>query len=465
MKRLFLFIIALFSLNLVQAQCKQFAGQWNGALKVQGIQLRLVFNISCKGDTASATFDSPDQGAKGIPFEKVSIEGKQLTIDAPSLRAGYKATLVNDTLLEGTWSQGGMNLPLSLTRANKPMTINRPQEPKQPYPYKTEDLQFDSKSAGVKLAATLVLPQGAGPHPAVILVTGSGPQNRDEELLSHKPFLILSDYLVRQGISVLRYDDRGIGQSTGDFGTATSLDFADDAEGALDYLLTRPEINPNKIGIAGHSEGGMIAPVVAARNKHLAFIVLLAGPGQKSIDLLADQARLISQAEGETEAAIKESLQLNERLFNILLQQPNDSLALLQMQQLANAMIEASKEMTDDEKKTQLEQMPVTLNRILNPWFRTFIAWDPSVWLEKVKCPVLAINGTNDLQVPSQKNLGLLEAALKKGGNQQVTVVEMKGLNHLFQHCDSGSPSYYGTIEETFAPEALETIGLWIKKQ
>jgi fermentation-respiration switch protein FrsA (DUF1100 family) len=465
MKRLSAFLlIALFSMNIVQAQCKQFAGQWNGALKVQGIQLRLVFNISCKGDTASASFDSPDQGAKGIAFEKVTIEGTQLTIEAPALRANYKATLIGDTLLDGTWSQGGMSLPLVLLRSEKPITINRPQEPQKPYPYHTEEVQFESKSLGITLSGTLSLPKGNGPFKAVVLVSGSGPQNRDEELLSHKPFLVLADYLTRQGIAVLRYDDRGIGLSGGDFSTATSLDFADDAEGALEYLLKRPEIDKNKIGIAGHSEGGMIAPVVAARNTKVAFIVMLAGPGQKSIDLMADQARLVSVAEGETEAAIAESLQLNAQLFDILLKQPNDSIALHEMKSLALETIESSKALSAEEKKLQIDQLPITLKRVLNPWFRMFIAWDPAVWLEKVKCPVLAINGSNDLQVPANKNLPLVEAALKKGGNKQATTVELKGLNHLFQHCETGSPSKYGTIEETFAPEALEAIAMWMKK-
>lgn len=467
MKRIFLSFLLLAGASLLhtaKAQCSTIAGEWNGALQVQGIKLRLVFHFFCKGDTVTATFDSPDQGAKGIPFDKVTLKGNEITIDAPSLMASYKASLKADTLLEGTWTQGGMSLPLNLSKASSPFTLNRPQEPKPPLPYKSNEVQFNSANKEVMLAGTLTMPEGSGPFSAVVLISGSGPQNRDEELLSHKPFLVLSDYLTRLGFAVLRYDDRGVGKSTGDFSKATLLDFADDAEGAFEYLLSRPEIAKKKIGLAGHSEGGMIAPVVASRNHQVAFIVLLAGPGQRSTDLMADQARLVSLAAGESEASVNEAVALNQKLFAILMQQPNDSLAALEMKNLVTAEVGAAKTLTDAEKKEHIEQLPITLRKILNPWFRTFIAWDPSPWLEKVKCPVLAINGTTDLQVPSAKNLPLVDAALRRGGNQRVKVVELNGLNHLFQHSATGNPMEYGTIEETFAPEALEAIGGWMKE-
>lgn len=423
-----------------------------------------MFDIKCKGDSATATFDSPDQGAKGIPFGKVTVDGTTLVMAAPELRAEYKASLVSDTLLEGTWSQGGMSLPLNMERSTKPFTLNRPQEPKQPLPYRTEEVKFNSKAAGITLSGTLTLPEGKGPFRAVVLVSGSGPQNRDEELLSHKPFLVLSDYLTRHGIAVLRYDDRGIGESGGVFATSTSLDFADDAEGAVEYLLNRPGIDKTMIGIAGHSEGGIIAPVVASRNKNVAFIVMMAGPGQKSADLLADQARLIGLASGEKEESVAESVALNRKLFNIVMSQPDDSLALTEMKKVALEALESAKTMTDQEKKTQAEQLPVTLKGIVTPWFRMFIAWDPAPWLEKVKCPVLALNGTTDLQVPANENLPLVDAALKKGGNHRVTIVKLEGLNHLFQHSATGNPSEYGNIEETFAPEAMEKISSWVNE-
>lgn len=467
MKRFFLFLLMVAGaslLNTANAQCNRIAGEWNGALQVQGIKLRLVVHFVCKGDTVTATFDSPDQGAKGIPFDKVTFTGDELVIDAPSLMASYKASLKADTLLEGTWSQGGMNLPLNLSKAAKPFTLNRPQEPKPPFPYKSEDVQFKSVNKEVMLAGTLTMPEGPGTFGAVVLISGSGPQNRDEELLSHKPFLVISDYLTRQGLAVLRFDDRGIGRSTGDFATATTLDFADDAEGAVEYLLSRPEIDKKKIGLAGHSEGGMIAPVVASRNPRVAFIVMMAGPGQKTTDLLADQARLVSLAAGESEASVGESVALNQKLFAILMQQPDDSLAAREMKNLVTTEVTAAKTLTEAEKKEHIEQLPITLRKILNPWFRTFIAWDPAPWLEKVKCPVLAINGSTDLQVPSAKNLPLVEKALRKGGNHHVKIVELKELNHLFQHSATGNPMEYGTIEETFAPEALEVIGGWLKQ-
>ena len=450
MKRFFLSFLLLAGASLfgtADAQSNRISGEWNGALQVQGIKLRLVFHFVCKGDTVTATFDSPDQGAKGIPFDKVTLKGNELTIDAPSLMASYKASLKADTLLEGTWTQGGMSLPLNLSKASSPFTLNRPQEPKQPLPYKSSEVRFKSANNEVMLAGTLTMPEGSGPFAAVVLISGSGPQNRDEELLSHKPFLVLSDYLTRQGFAVLRYDDRGVGKSTGDFSKATSLDFADDAQGAFQFLSSSAAINPNFVGLAGHSEGAMVAPVVASRDTRV-----------------ADQARLVSLAAGEPEASVNETVALNQKLFAILMQQPNDSLAALEMKNLVTAEVGAAKTLTDAEKKEHIEQLPITLRKILNPWFRTFIAWDPSPWLEKVKCPVLAINGTTDLQVPSAKNLPLVEAALRRGGNQRVKVVELNGLNHLFQHSATGNPMEYGTIEETFAPEALDAIGGWMKE-
>lgn len=458
-----LFVLAFSTLS-VSSQCLDYKGSWSGKLAVQGIKLTLNLNISCNGDSAVSTLDSPDQGVRGIPVQSTVLTDTGIFLSAPMLRAEFKAKLIGDTLLEGIWSQGGMSFPLNLTRLKGTFSVNRPQEPKPPYPYHSENVVFGSKSEGIRLAGTLTLPDGEGPFKAVVLVSGSGPQNRDEELMMHKPFLVLSDFLTRHGIAVLRYDDRGVGESGGDFSGSTTFDFADDAEGAVGYLLSRPEIDHEQIGIVGHSEGGMIAPVVAARNKKVSFVVLLAAPGQKITELLNDQIRLTGLASGAPIDQLEESIVLNHELFKALMLYPDDSLAAVRLTAIAKEHISKWTAFTESEKEKQLEAFPSTLKQVLNPWFRTFIKWDPSVYLMKTTCPVLAVNGTTDLQVPAGKNLPIIREALKKGGNIDVTVIMPEGLNHLFQHSATGNPAEYGSIEETFSVEVMNQIAGWINR-
>ena len=280
-------------------------GDWNGILNIQGTQLRIVFHISETGGTYTATLDSPDQKAFGIPAGETTFAENNLEIKLPNLAAQYKDAAAQ--VVDGTFSQGGATFSLKLTREEQEkQELKRPQNPVAPFPYAQEDVTYDNPAAqGVTLAGTLTLPKGDGPFPAVILISGSGPQNRDEELLGHKPFLVIADHFTRNGIAVLRFDDRGVGQSTGDFATATSADFATDVQAGVEYLKTRKEINARKIGLAGHSEGGLIAPMVAAKSADVAFIVLMAGPGVSGDKVIRLQSRLISKAEGKSEQEIK----------------------------------------------------------------------------------------------------------------------------------------------------------------
>lgn len=277
MKTLTILFTLLLSVCIVSAQ--EISGKWYGMLKLPGTELTIVVNISkTEAGAYTATMDSPDQGAFGIPVNSVTFENKQLELKIDALQAAYKAELV-DMVLKGTFTQMGqdLNLNLSQEEIKKPKAL-RPQEPQKPYPYHDEEVTFTNSKAGIKLAGTLTLPNKSGKFPAVVLISGSGPQNRDEEVFGHKPFLVLADYLTRNGIAVLRFDDRGVNLSEGDHSTATSADFATDVESAVAYLKTRSEIDHKKIGLMGHSEGGLIAPMVAAKDKSIAFIVLLAGP-------------------------------------------------------------------------------------------------------------------------------------------------------------------------------------------
>jgi len=336
--------------------------------------------------------------------------------------------------------------------------------PKPPFPYREEEVAYDSKTPGVRIAGTLTLPPGPGPFPAVLLITGSGAQDRDESLLGHKPFLVLADDLTRRGIAVLRVDDRGTAKSTGNFAAATTFDFADDAQAGYEYLRTRKEIAPAKIGLVGHSEGGLIAPIVAARTPEVAFIVLLAGPGLPGGDILAAQQALILRASGVSEAKIKEESAAITRMIAVVRETPDLKAAGAKIKAVRDEIAAA---LPEAERKALAESDPngASLARLTTPWFRTFLLHDPRPTLAGVRCPVLAVNGELDLQVPCKDNLDAIAQALATGGNPRLTVRPMPGLNHLFQTCKTGAPSEYASIEETIAPAALKVIGDWIVEQ
>lgn len=427
-------------------------GAWGGVLKVQGMQLRLVFNVTKSGNAYTSTLDSPDQGAKGIPVSSTSFENSTLKIAVASAGIQYEGTLGPDSTITGTFKQAGQSFPLNLTKQKAEVKVLRPQEPVKPYPYSEEDVTFENKGASITLAGTLTLPKKDGIFPVVVLISGSGPQNRNEELMGHKPFLVMSDYLTRNGIAVLRFDDRGVGKSTGSFKTATSADFATDVEAAIEYLKTRTEINKKKIGLVGHSEGGVIAPMVAANSKDVAFIVLMAGTGVPGDEILLAQQTLIGRASGIDSATLAESEKINRKGFELI------------------------KSSTDVEKlKTDLaallRQNNVPENAVSSavaqtttPWMLYFIRHNPATVLQKVKCPVLALNGSNDLQVPKE-NLMAIKKALTKGGNKHVTTKELPGLNHLFQESKTGAPTEYATIEQTISPVALTELLTWLQAQ
>ena len=462
MRTFSLLLISL--LTLISLSAQDITGQWNGALKVQGTQLRLVFNVTKTDNGLSSTMDSPDQGAKGIPTTTTSFENSILKITIASAKIEYEGTLGQENVIVGTFKQGGQSFSMNLSKEKieKEKLIRR-QEPIKPYPYYSEDITFENKEAGINLAGTLTLPTKDGVFPVVILISGSGPQNRDEELLGHKPFLVLSDFLTKNGIAVLRYDDRGIALSKGDFKTATSADFATDVESAIFYLKTRKEINKKKIGLMGHSEGGLIAPMVASKSKDVAFIVLLAGTGIQGDQILLLQQKLIGKASGISVEDLQKSELENRKVFEIVnksnsIEQLNIGLTNFIKQSLAdNPKTEKPQGMSDDDfVKLQVKQ-------IANPWMQYFIKYNPAPALEKVKCPVLAINGAKDLQVPPKENLEAIKKALAKGVNKKVTTKELPDLNHLFQECKTGSPDEYATIEQTFSPTALTEILKWLK--
>ena len=439
----------LFVLATLFAQPPGIEGSWEGTLQTPGGNLRIRLHVERGTDGALAgKMDSPDQGANGIPVSSISFAGGDLKWDLKTVNASYAGKLNADgNEIAGTFTQG-RSFPLTFKRMSKDdlMPVVRPQEPKPPFPYKSEDVTFASKAAGITMAGTLTLPAGKGPHPAVILITGSGPQDRDEALMGHRPFLVLADYLSRRGIAVLRYDDRGVGKSTGVFAKATTQDFADDAEGALNYLKTRAEIAAAKIGMAGHSEGGIVAPIVAARRADVGFIALLAGTAVSGADVILEQGQAMARTAGVPDEQLK-AARAKQMEYSAIFRESKDDAEL--ERRLTEFFGEAGK-----------SQLPMSLS----PWFRYFMLYDPAPALEKVKCPVIALNGEKDLQVLPNQNLPVLEAALKKGGNKDVTIVRLPGLNHLFQTAKTGQPLEYGQIEETMSPTMMEPLAKWIRR-
>jgi uncharacterized protein len=434
------------------------SGKWNGVLKAQGGQLRLVFNITHAEKGFSSTMDSPDQGANGIPVTSTNYENSMLKLEVSNAGIQYEGVLNNENAFVGTFKQGGQSFPLILTKGKtEKEKVIRPQEPIKPFPYYSEEIKFENTKDKIVLAGTLTLPKENGTFPAVVLISGSGSQNRDEELLGHKPFLILADYLTKKGIAVLRFDDRGTAESTGDFKNATTYDFATDVECAIKYLQTRKEINKKSIGLIGHSEGGIIAPIIASKNKEIDFIVLMAGS-----TLRGDKLLLLQKNKIETQMGInKQILEYNQQIFvgayeiilnkNLEKEVLSDSLSHYFVSKYGNNLPE--------NQKTAL------INQLTSPWMIDFIRLDPAVYLEKVSCPILAINGSKDLQVPSKENLEIIENISKASKNAKIEIKELENLNHLFQECETGLPSEYVTIEQTFSPLALEEISNWILKQ
>ncbi len=460
-------IITLISLMLILSNSlsaqnltdkNSITGSWLGKINTGAIELRIVFNLSIVGkDSLVATLDSPDQGAKGIKLGPVTLSGETIKISAGGLLAEYNGTLKSDTLFEGIWKQAGNTLPLNLSKLKTAFTLRRPQEPVPPFPYRAEDVTFTNDKFNIKLAGTLTIPSGKGPFPAVIMITGSGAQNRNEELMGHKPFMVIADYLSRNGIAVLRYDDRGVGKSQGNYVAATSADLATDAEAAFNFLKNNPEIDQKKIGLAGHSEGGLIAPIVASSNSDIAFIVSLAGTGVSGEKIINTQSADISRASGVDEKIIKEAASINKKIFSILKKEPDNKIAFDKMSTEYKKILE-KKKLTKEESEKELKQFQAQINPLGLTWMRYFISTDPSDFWKKVKCPVLALNGSKDLQVAADMNLAAIEKSIKSSGNTSVKTIKLQDLNHLFQHSKTGTPAEYGNIEETFSPEVLKIM-------
>ena len=452
MKKTILILFTLVAALSVTAQTVE--GSWTGKLDVMGTQLNLVFNITKGADGAFAcTMDSPDQGAKGIPAEITVTDGVKVKISMPALMAAYEGEL-KDGMMKGTFTQSGMSFALDM----KPGTVERrrPQTPKEPYPYTTEEVTFTNTADNATLSGTLTYPVGfdgmkKGTVPVVIMVTGSGLQNRDEEIFDHKPFLVIADFLARNGIATLRYDDRGAGKSTGDAANGTTENNMKDALAAVEYARATGKFG--RTGVLGHSEGGAIAFMLAARGK-ADFIVSMAGPGVSGKDILLAQNRMGLTQSGVPADMVDGFCKVLDKVFDVMASGEKVSQPTMKVTEIAMQ--------TGVTLPEPLVQNLAKSLEISTPWLRYFVGYDPSADLRAVKCPVMAVNGSKDVQVLADENLAAIRRLLP--GNSLNLVKEYPELNHLFQHCTTGMVTEYAQIDETLSPEVMQDIATWIKK-
>lgn len=437
-------------------------GNWQGELLVGLSKIAVVVKIKAKaGGQWVASLDSPSQFVSDIAIDSLSFQDGLLHFGIQKMALSFDGKFDPATAtFEGQFRQGGAALPLTLRPVQAVPKIARPQNPVPPYPYQEREITLPTRD-GFQLAGTLTLPPGQGKWPAVILVSGSGPQDRDETIMGHKPFLILADHLTRLGIAVLRLDDRGVGQSTGDFGKAVTEDFADDILQGFWFLRTCAEIDPDRIGLVGHSEGGLVSSLVAQRESKVAFLVLWGSPAVPGEEILFLQMRGAGQAKGITAEEIEAMVVKQKAVYAVIKGEPDNAKAKAKIYEIYGVGAAASAELGDRDRKALETTLGQEVGNLLSPWFRHFLVLDPAVSLRSVRCPVLAVTGEKDIQVPAVPNLQKIEELLGSP-KQQVRTVRLPGLNHLLQTCSTGLPEEYGKIEETIAPAALQTISQWI---
>jgi uncharacterized protein len=478
MKKYFLLILLVPSIKLT-AQPGERSSYWKGELPSNKKTIIAFHIVKDSSGVLTATMDSPGEGMLGTKCNGVTEKGDSIFIQINAIKAVFEGKYKKPaSAIEGRWKQGSVIVPLLLTKTDLPVKFNKikTQTPIPPFPYHSTDVEYDNKDKSVHFGATITRPlpmESAKPtneqHPAVILISGSGQQNRDGAILGHKPFAVIADFLTRQGYIVLRVDDRKTGKTTGDVKNATSVDFAKDVEASLDFLLQQEEVDKNKIGLIGHSEGGMIAPMVAVQRKEISFLVLLAAPGYPNMEIMADQNESILVQSGYTVESAARYKAFYRKLVAAIITSASDSIAL-------QKGVQYFKEWQKTEKEsivTSLSGVPQTntpekfakvfVSQLSAAWWKFFLKYDPQPTLQKLKIPVLALNGSKDIQV-MPRSLQYIKKALQQSGSKKYNVEEMPELNHLFQQCYYCTTAEYAQLEESFSPKALEKIGEWLQR-
>jgi pimeloyl-ACP methyl ester carboxylesterase len=417
------------------------SGKWLGELQAGPQKLRLAMEI----DKSAGVFKSLDQGAE-MPIKKFAVANGAVTADYGIATFEGKLDAAGREIV-GTFKQGPMTFPLTYKKVDAIRGPNRPQTPARPYRYAEEEVSYPSRGGAV-MAGTLTYPKTGGPFPAVLLITGSGPQDRDETIMGHKPFLVLADYLTRNGFAVLRVDDRGVAKSTGNFATATFEDKVADALSGIEFLKSHKQIDKARIGVIGHSEGGIIGPLAANKSKDVAFVVMLAGLGVTGESVLRQQGIDIVRAAGSPEEAVQKQVEVQAKVFEVVRTERDNVVAEKKIRDLLAGMPGAEYQ----------------AKMALSPGFQDFLRYDPQPVLRSLACPVLALDGTLDLQVSAKENLPAIAAALAQSKSGNWSVMQLPGLNHLFQSAKTGQIGEYATIEETIAPSVLNIVREWMER-
>ncbi|BDC49888.1 alpha/beta hydrolase [Bryobacterales bacterium F-183] len=432
-------------------------GDYLGTIQVGVVKLRLALHIVKNPEGAyQATVDSLDQGARGLPVD-LSLTGNAIRFTGRNGMT-YEGEMSADfQAIKGAMTQNGQRIPLDFAKVDKIEGPKRPQTPQRPFPYKEEEVTITSN--GVTLGGTLSIPQNAtSPAPAAIFLTGSGAQDRDETLFEHKPFLVISDMLVRAGIATLRLDDRGVGKSSGNLAQSTLDDLASDALAAYQFLKSRKDIKPTGIGFIGHSEGGATAPMAAAKAGDAAFVVMLAGTGVPGDEILLEQGQAALKAQGAAPQMLDFQRAFHQAFLPVVKAEPDPA----KLPEKLNAAFEKLKAENAIANMASAQLQP-QIQQFAMPAMRSFIRHDPRPFLEQLKAPVLAINGSLDIQVVASQNLPAIAATLAKSGNKDFMIVNLPGLNHLFQNAKTGAVSEYMQLEETISPRVLDILSLWLK--
>lgn len=474
MKYFFIACMTLCSSLIIHAQ--DITGSWQGTLPAGGRDVRLIFHITGSANNYSAKFDSPDQNAYGINCSSVTQTGDSIVIGIKIANGAYRGKWNSANEIQGVYSQNGGSVQMNMKRLtdaetpHPPSMQPKPQTPKEPFNYISEEVGYENNLQHVHLAGTLTKPNNGTKFPVVLLITGSGPQDRDESIGMHKPFLLIADHLAKLGIAVLRVDDRSMGKSTGDFSASDSKDFATDVMAGIEYLKTRKDIDVTKIGLLGHSEGAMIAPYVAARSKDVAFIVMLAGPavgGKQTMYFQAVEKALPGISAGNVRAY--------GNLYNAMMKIALDpETAKNANSYIRDTYLNWKKEQPDSTIKALIHGPDEAVIKSFESgfadfkrhWWNFFLTYDPAKDLQQLRIPVFALNGEKDEQVDPKTNLAAVNNILTKNGNRHFKTYEVPGVNHLFQHCKQcGSVEEYLSLEETFDTATLVMIGNWIKEQ
>ncbi len=463
-----LLVFILFTLSAsAQINTELLQGTWEGKLEVQGTTLRIRFHLQAQeGGGWQAKMDSPDQFQYDIAMDTVVFyEEGDIELLLTAAKAFFRGRLaaLEQGYIEGHWNQGGAKLSLKLEKNKDFRPRVLPQTPQPPFPYRSEEVTYRNNKADIQLGATITLPADTGRVPAILLITGSGAQDRDETIAGHKPFWVIADHFSRRGYAVLRVDDRGVGQSGGNTANSTSADFVTDVRASIAYLKQHPDIDPKRIVLMGHSEGGLIAFMTAAvARRDVAAVVSLAGPGLPMSELLLQQISDIAQQQGMGEKYLEIGKKFNETLFDFIIKDKKDKMKANDLLEKIRPHFDALSAEERDSLELNEASLLQSIAQLFNPWFRYFIKIDPTPYIKKTSCPILALNGSKDIQVAAAPNLEAICRIARQARHRDVTCTEIPDLNHLFQTCNSCTIQEYGELEETFSPAVLKAIDTWL---